>query len=188
MALLILAYYVAFEYCRYRTAKILAAGLAGKAVFRLGGSYMSRRHEGLEERAWIVPDDKMAWGSLLSVFTPSLAKLFLWRESAPGFRFHIEPKTGMLFRTLSLLNTLKEAPFNVQQLDENLRLLANDSGKAGRHFSAPETQQAVTALFGEGFTQLKGNHDSIIVAMHGVATEDLEPERIGLFFEHLRSC
>lgn len=187
MTLLVLVYYVAFEYCRYKTARILAADLGGNAVFRLGRSYMSRMHEGREERAWVVPDDKMAWGSLLSAVTPSLARLYVWRNGNPGFRFHIEPRTGMLFRTLSL-NTLKETAFNVPRLDDTLRLLASDQSEAGRHFSAPETQQAVTALFREGFTQLNGDRDGIVATMQGISTGDLEPERVSLFFEHLRCC
>lgn len=187
LALFALAYYFAFEYCRYRTAKTMAAGLGGNAVFRLGGSYMSRMHEGGEERAWIDPDDKMAWGSLLSAATPSLARLHVWRNGGPGFRFHIEPRSGMLFRTLSL-NALKEAAFNVQQLDDSLRLLVSDRNEAGRHFLAPETQQAVTSLFSEGFAQVKGDKDGIVATMPGMSTGDLEPERIALFLEHLRCC
>jgi len=187
LALFVLAYYFAFEYCRYRMAKTMAAGLGGNAVFRLGRSYMSRMHEGGEERAWVVPDDKMAWGSLLSAATPSLARLHVWRSGDPGFRFHIEPRSGLLFRTLSL-NALKETPFNVQQLDDNLRLLTSDRSEAGRHFSVPETQQAVTSLFSEGFAQLKGDKDGIVATMQSISTGDVEPERIALFLEHLRSC
>lgn len=187
LALFVLAYYVAFEYRRYRTAKTMATGLGGKVVFRLGGSYMSRMHDGREERAWIVPDDKMAWGSLLSAATPSLARLHVWRNGDPGFRFHIEPRTGMLFRTLSL-NALKEVAFNVHHLDDHLRLLASDRSGAERYFLGPETQQAVTALFREGVTQIKGGRDGIVATMQGISTGDLEPERIGRIFEHLRRC
>lgn len=187
LALFALAYYFAFEYCRYRTAKTMAAGVGGNTVFRLGGSYMSRMHEGGEERAWIDPDDKMAWGSLLSAAAPSLARLHVWRNGDPGFRFHIEPRSGMLFRTLSL-NALKEAAFNAQQLDDSLRLLASDRNEAARHFSVPETQQALTSLFREGVTQVKGGRDGIVATMPGISTGDLEPERIGRIFEHLRRC
>ncbi|MBT0653082.1 hypothetical protein [Geomobilimonas luticola] len=187
LALFVLAYYVAFEYRRYVTAKTMAAGLGGNAVFRFGGSYMSRMHDGREERAWVVPDDKMAWGSLLSAATPSLARLHVWRKGGPGFRFHIEPRTGVLFRTLSL-NTLKEAAFNVQHLDDNLRLLASDRREAGRYFLAPETELALTALFRDGFAQVRGDGDGIVAMMPGISSGDLEPERLALFFEHLRRC
>lgn len=182
----VFAYYFAFEYCRYKTAKILAEGLGGRAVFKLGRSYMRRDHEGVEEMDWIVPDDKMVWGSLLTILLPPMGRLFLRRKRNPGFCFDIEPKTGILFRTLSL-DALKEADFNVPQLDESLRLRTNNLVEAHRYFSAPEKQQALTALFFEGFTRLKGDHGGIIATMQNLSTENTSPERIGLFFKHLHS-
>ncbi|MDP2852970.1 MAG: hypothetical protein Q8O28_01840 [Smithellaceae bacterium] len=186
MLAFVFAYYFAFEYCRYKNARMMAEGLGGRAVFKLGGSYMRRNHDGVEERAWIEPDDKMAWGSLRSALSPPLGKLFLQRNKGPGFRFDIEPKTGILFRTLSL-DTLKEADFNVPQLDSSLRLRTNKHDDAGRYFFAPEKQQSLTALFLAGFSRLKGDHGGILATMQGITTEDLSPERIGLFFKHLRS-
>lgn len=182
----VFAYYFAFEYFRYKTAKIMAEGLGGRAVFKLSRSYMRREHDGVEEMAWIVPDDKMAWGSLLTVLLPPSGKLFLRRNRYPGFCFDIEPKTGMLFRTLSI-DALKEADFNVPQLDESLRLRTNNLAEADRYFFAPEKQQALTALFLAGFTRLKGDHGGIIATMQGLSTENPTSERIGLLFKHLRS-
>lgn len=182
----VFAYYFSFEYCRYKTAKMIAAGLDGKAVFKLGGSYMRRNYDGVEERAWIVPDDKMAWGSLLSAVSPSLSKLFLQRCRDTGLRFDIEPKTAMLFRAISL-DTLKDTNFNVPQLDQTLRLRTNNHVKANCYFIAPEKQQALTALFLGEVTRLKSDNGGIIATMQGITTEDLDPERISLFFKHLRS-
>jgi hypothetical protein len=65
LMLFVFAYYFAFEYYRYKTAKMLADGLDGRAVFRIGRSYMERDQDGVKERVWVVPDDKMAWGSFL---------------------------------------------------------------------------------------------------------------------------
>lgn len=192
MLVFVVAYYSSFEYCRYKMAKMLAAGLGGKAVFKLGWSYMSRSYEGLEERVWIVPDDKMAWGSLRSIFLPPMGKLFLWREKNLHFRFYIEPKTSVLLRTL-FMDTLKETNFNVPQLDKNLRLRTNNSLETYSYFLAPEKQRALTAFFledytgFEGFTQLKGENDGIIAIMQGITTESISPERIDLFFKYLRS-
>jgi len=109
-----------------------------------------------------VPDDKMAWGSILSVLTPHMGILFLQRGRGPGFRFHIEPKTCMLLRTISL-SSLKEYEFNVPKLDESLRLQTNNRPEAVRYFFAPEKQQALTALFLAGFTRLKSDHGAIMV-------------------------
>ena len=186
MLVFVFAYYFAFEYCRYKTARMMAEGLGGIAVFKLGGSYMRRNHDGVEERAWIVPDDKMAWGSLRSILSPPLGKLFLQRSKDPGLRFDIEPRTGILFRTLSL-DTLQEADFNVPQLDKSLRLRTDKHAEAGRYFFAPEKQQALTALFLAGFSRLKGDHGGVLATMPGISTEDLIPERIDLFLKHLRS-
>lgn len=182
----VFAYFFSFEYCRYKTAKMIAAGLGEKAVFKLGGSYMRRSYDGVEERAWIVPDDKMAGGSLLSVLSPSLSKLFLQRYRDPGFRFDIEPRTSILFQTLSL-GTLKDTKFNVPQLDQSLRLRTNNQAEANRYFLAPEKQQALTALFLAGVTRLKSGNGGIIATMQGISTEDLNPERIDILFKHLRS-
>ena len=82
LMLFVFAYYFAFEYCRYKIAKMLADGLGGRAVFRIGGSYMKRDQDGVEERAWVVPDDSMAWGSILSAVKPSSGMLFLQRAKA----------------------------------------------------------------------------------------------------------
>jgi hypothetical protein len=180
------AYYFAFEYCRYKMARMLAEGLGGKAVFKLGRSYMRRAQDGVEERAWVVPDDKMAWGSILSILKPDMGVLFLQRDKGPDFRFHIEPKTNMFLRTISL-GALKEAEFNVPQLDESLRLRTNNHPEAERYFCAPEKQQALTALFLAGFTRLEGNRGAIMASMKGISTENLDTEKIDLFFKHLRS-
>ena len=99
--LFVFAYYFAFEYSRYKMARMLAAGLEGSVVFKIGGSFMRRNHSGLEERAWVMPDDRMAWGSILSVLTPPGGMLFLRRDANLGFRFLIEPKSGLLFKTVS---------------------------------------------------------------------------------------
>ena len=186
MLLFVFAYYFAFEYSRYKTAKILAEGLGGKAVFRLGRSYMRRDHDGVQERAWIVPDDKMAWGSFLSALLPSAVILFLQRDTDPGFRFHIEPKAGMLFRTISL-GSLNDGDFTVPQLDENLRLRTNRPAEAAAYFSAPEREQALVALFGAGFTQLKGEHGAIVATAKGISADNLSPGGIDRFLGHLRS-
>jgi hypothetical protein len=184
--LLFVAYYFAFEYSRYKTAKMLAEGLGGRAVFRLGRSQMRRAHAGVQERAWIVPDDKMAWGSLLMVLRPPAGILCLQRDADPGFRFQIEPKTGMLWRTITL-GSLKDAEFHVPQLDENLRLQTNRPAEAAAYFSAPETQQALVALFGAGFIQLKGDHGAIVATMKGISDDDLSPGAIDRHLSHLRN-
>ncbi|MCX5733046.1 MAG: hypothetical protein NTW68_01790 [candidate division NC10 bacterium] len=184
--LLFVAYYFAFEYSRYKTAKMLAEGLGGRAVFRLGRSQMRRDHDGVQERAWIVPDDKMAWGSLLSALRPPAGLLFLQRDADPGFRFHIEPRTGMLWRTISL-GSLKDAEFTVPQLDQSLRLRTNRPAEAASCFSAPETQHALVALFGAGFIQLKGDHGAIVASMKGISADDLSPGNIDRYLSHLRS-
>ena len=171
LLLFVLAYYFAFEYSRYKTARTMAEGLDGEAVFRIGRSYMRRSHDGVEERAWVVPDDKMAWGSILSVLKPPMAILFLERDGGdPGFRFHIEPKTGILLRTISL-DALKEADFSVPQLDENLRLRTDNPGEAKAYFSAPQRQQALIDLFLAGFTRLRDDHGVTAAMMKGVSTD-----------------
>jgi hypothetical protein len=186
MLLFVLAYYFAFEYSRYKTAKMLAEGLGGRAVFRLGRSQMRRDHDGVQERAWIVPDDKMAWGSFLSVLLPPAGMLFLQRDTDPGFRFQIEPKAGMLFRTISL-GSLKDAEFTVPQLDQSLRLRTNRPAEAAAYFAAPDTQHALIALFGAGFIQLKGGHSAIVATMKGISNDDLSPGAIDRHLSHLRS-
>ena len=129
LLLFALAYFAAFEYCRYKMAKVMAKELGGSAVFEIGDSYMRCHHEGVEERAWVVPDDKMAWGSILSLVIPPTAKLILQRHRPLGFRFYIGSKAGMLLRAISL-GILKTADFNVAQLDETLQLQTNDPAKA----------------------------------------------------------
>jgi hypothetical protein len=178
--------YAASEYYRYKTARMLAEGLGGRAVFKISRSFMRRDHDGVEERAWIVPDDRMAWGSILSALSPPAGILYLRRERGPDFRFHIEPKTGVLLRTVALGN-LKAADFNAAGLDEKLRLRTHNRTEAARYFAAPEKQQALIALFRAGFTQLKGDYDGIVATMKGISAEDLNPEKIGLYFGHLRA-
>jgi hypothetical protein len=147
---------------------------------------MRRAHAGVQERAWIVPDDKMAWGSLLMALRPSAGILYLQRDAAPGFRFQIEPKTGMLWRTIALGN-LKDTEFHVPQLDKSLRLQTNRPAEAPSYFAAPETQLALVALFGAGFIQLKGDHGAIVATMKGISDDDLSPGAIDRFLRHLRS-
>jgi hypothetical protein len=185
LLLFVLAYYGAFEYNRYQTAKTLAKGLGGRAVFRPGKSYMRRDPDEGQERAWIVPDDKMAWGSILSVLFPPAGVLYLQRNADPGFRFHIEPKAGMLWRTISL-GSLKDANFNLPRLDERFRLRTNHPAEAAAYFSAADRQQALVELFHAGFSQLKGDHGAIVATMKGVSAEDLSPGNIDRFLRHLR--
>ena len=184
--LFFLVYYSSFEYTRYKTARLLAQALGGRAVFSIGRSYMLRDDDGVEERAWIAPDDKMAWGGMLSVLMPPAGELFLHRADDPGFRFHIEPKAGTLYRTV-LLNGLKDAQFNVPLLDERLSLRTDDPGKAAFYFSAPEKRQALADLFLGGFTRIKGGRGGIVATMKDVSAENLGPEKIGLYLTHLRS-
>lgn len=184
--LFFLVYYSAFEYTRYKTARLLAEGLGGRAVFSIGRSYMRRDDDGVEEKAWIAPDDKMAWGSMLSVLMPPAGVLFLQRAGDPGFRFHIEPKAGTLYRTV-LLNGLKDTQFNVPLLDERLSLRTDDPARAAFYFSAPEKRQALADLFLGGFTRIKGGRGGIVATMKDVSAENLGPERIGLYLTHLRS-
>ena len=186
LMLFVFAYYFAFEYYRYKTAKMLADGLGGRAVFRIGRSYMKRDPDGVEERAWVVPDDNMAWGSILSASTPPSGMLFLQRAAAPVFRFYIEPKTGTLLRSISL-GSLQDADFNVSQLDENLRLRTNSHAEAASYFSEPKKQQALVALFIAGFTQLKGDHSAIVATMKGCTAENCSPGKINRYLRHLRS-
>lgn len=128
----------------------------------------------------------MAWGSILSALRPPEGMLFVQRNTDPGFRFHIEPKTGKLWRTMSL-GSLKEADFNVPQLDESLRLRTNSHAKAASYFSASEERQALVALLRAEFTQLKGDHGAIVATLKGISAESLSPERIDRYLEHLRS-
>lgn len=186
MLLFVLVYYFAFEYSRYKTAKMMAEGLGGRAVFRIGKSYMRRRQDGVEERAWIMPDDKMAWGSILTAVLPPAGMLFVQRRADLGFRFHIEPKTGMLFRTVSL-GSLKDAAFNVPQLDQSLRLRTTCHTEAATCFAATEEHQALVALFRAGFTELKGEHGTVVATMKGVSAESLNLASIDRYFGHLRA-
>ena len=183
--LLFVLYYGAFEYSRYKTAKMLAEALGGRAVFRLGKSQMRRDHAGVQERVWIVPDDKMAWGSLLMALRSPAGILCLQRDAAPGFRFQVEPKTGMLWRTITL-GSLKDAEFRVPQLDENLRLQTNRPAEAVAYFAAPDTQQVLVGLFGAGFIQLKGDHGVIVATMKGISADGLSPGSIERYLGHLR--
>jgi hypothetical protein len=145
-------------------------------VFRIGRSYMRRNHDGAEERAWVEPDDKTAWGADM---------LFLQRKWDFGFRFDIEPKTGILFRTISL-GTLQNAAFNVPRLDESLRLRTNNHAEAAVYFFSPERQEALIALFLAGFKRVKGDHAGIVATRKGISAEDLSPQKIELYFKHLR--
>lgn len=180
------AYYLAFEYCRYKAARMLAEGLDGRAVFRIGRSYMRRDHQGVEERVWIRPDDKMAWGGGPFVSTRPLGKLFLRRQRDPGFRFNIEPKQGFLFRNVSL-DIFSAADFNVPELDKKLRLQTSNREEAAHYFFAPEKQQALLDLFREGFTRFACGHGKMVATRKGISTEDLIPERIDHYFKLLRN-
>jgi hypothetical protein len=182
----VFSYYVAFEYYRYKMARMMALGLGGSAVFRLGSSYMRRYHSGVEERAWIVPDDKMAWGSVLSILTLSESMLFMRRDADPGFRFNIEPRKGSLLRSVSL-GCLKDADFHVPQLDKDLRLRTSKHVEAVTYFGTPERQQATSALFLAGATKLKSDHGAIVATMKGIAAEDLNPGRIDDYLRYLRA-
>jgi hypothetical protein len=184
--LFILVYYSAFEYSRYKTARLLAARLGGRAVFRIGGSYMRRENDGVEERVWIAPDDRIAWGSILTVLRPPSGVLLLRRRSDPGFRFHIEAKTGVLYRTI-LPPGLKETEFNVKRLDERLRVRTDDATQASFYFSVPERQLGVIALFLDGFTLVKGDRRGVTATMKDVSAEDLGPEKIDLYLGQLRN-
>jgi hypothetical protein len=184
LSLVFVAYYFAYENFRYKAAETIAKGLGGIAVFKLGRSYMRRYYDGVEERAWIMPSEEMVgWGNLSYMSSPS--KLFLQRKRDPGFRFDIGPKTGILFRPISF-GALKGAVFHVPQLDEVLRLSTDNPTEAACYFSDFEKQKALIALFQAGFNRLKGD-GSIIATMHSVSKEDIDADRIGLFFEHLRS-
>jgi hypothetical protein len=184
--LLFVAYYCAFEYSRYQTAKRLAEALGGRAVFRLGRSQMRREQDGVKERAWIVPDDKMAWGSLLSVLRPPAGMLFLQRAANPGFRFQIEPQAGLIWRTISL-GRLRDAEFHVPQLDERLRLRTDRPTEAAARFSAPDAQHALLALFAAGYSRLRGDHGAIVISRKGVSDDDLTPESVNRSLRYLRS-
>lgn len=184
LILFVLVYYFAFEYCRYKVAKVMAEGLGGSAVFKIGGSYMRRHHEGVEERAWVVPDDKMAWGSILTMVIPSTARLVLQRHSSPGFRFNVERKVNMLLRDISL-GTLKTADFDVPQLDETLRLQTNDPVEAARYFATTDRQQALMAVYAAGFVQVKGDRNAVMAIMTDLSDESISPDKLDHYFEHL---
>ena len=186
LLIFVFAYYFAFEYSRYKTAKMIAEGLGGRAVFRIGSSYMRLNNDGVEERAWIVPDDNMAWGSILSASRPPAGVLFLQRKKDLGFRFHVEPKAGMLMRAISL-GSLKDADFKVPQLDERLRLRTNNHAEAASYFSVPQKQQAIAALFLAGFTLFKGDQGVIVATMKGISAENCNPGRIDRYLRCLRS-
>lgn len=188
LVLLLIAcyYYGASEYYRYKTAGRLADALGGRAVFAINRSYMRRNYDGVEERAWIAPDNNMALGRKSSLLRPPEGKLFLRRERGFGFRFKIEPKAGILSRSMAL-DGLKDADFNVPELDARLRLRTDNHLEAGFYFSAPEKQQALIALFLAEFTQLKGDHDAIVATSKGISAKDLNLEKIALSFDHLRS-
>ncbi len=180
----VFAYYFAFESFRYKAAKKMAKGLGGNAVFMLGRSYMKRYYDGVEERVWMVPVNKTTLGDDFTEFLPSPGKLFLQRKRDPGFRFTIEPRTGLLFRTLSF-DSLKETVFHVPQLDEVLRLRTDNPAAAAHYFSWPEKQKALSALFHAGFKNVKGD-GSITAAMHGISEKDIDTERIGRYLGLLR--
>jgi hypothetical protein len=180
--LFIFAYYFAYEHCRYKTAKILSEGLGGRAVFRIGRSYMRRDHDGAEERVWIDPDDKMAWPTSFLASSPAI--LFLQRKWNADFRFDIEPKTGILFRTLCM-GTLKDSPFNVPRLDGSLRLRTDNHVEAAAYFFSPERQDALIALFLAGFTYVRGDHTAIVATMKGISTKNLNPQKIDLYLKRL---
>lgn len=184
MLVVVFAYYFSFESFRYKAAKKMAEGLGGNAVFSLGRSYMRRHYDGVEERVWIVPVNKTTLGDDFTEFLPSPGKLFLLRKRDPGFRFTIETRTGLLFRTLSF-DGLNENAFHVPQLDEVLRLRTNNPSEAARYFSWPEKQKALSALFKAGFKNIKGD-GSITAAMHGISEKDIDTEKISRHLQHLR--
>lgn len=179
LALFVLGYYAAFEYSRYKTAGILSKACGGRVVFKLGGSYMRRHRQGAEERAWVVPDDGMAWGSLLTLAVPASAQLVMQRFSSPGFAFAVELKTGVLFRSLAA-GRLKTAAFEVPRLDATLNLRTDDTAKAGRHFADAARQEALLQLFQAGFRQVRGNGTDITAVLPGGSAREpdrLDPER-----------
>ena len=182
----VLIYFAAFEYTRYTFARRWAKGLGGKAVFRIGRSHMERTRGGVQERVWINPDDKMAWGSILTAFTPSLATLFLEKETLIDFCFHVEAKTGTLFRTLSF-KAFKTVDFGVRDADESLRLTTDDRAKAVPYFSLPQRRQAMMDLFASGCTFLRGRPGSIVAGAKGTSKEDTTTEAIGRYLDYLKN-
>lgn len=128
-----------------------------------------------------MPDNKMAWGSILTIVSPSTARLILQRRRPLSFRFYIERKAGTLFMTISL-GTLKTADFNVAQLDETLRLQTNDPAKAALYFSATDKQQALMALYHAGLTQIKGDRNAIMATMAGLSGESIILDRLDQFY------
>lgn len=182
----VILYFVAFERSRYNFAKMIAGGLGGEAVFRIGRSYMKRFHGEVEERVWIVPDQHKAWGSIWSIFTSTAKVLCLFRAVDPGLRFYIEPKAGALFRSISL-GGLKKAAFNIPGLDEALDLRANDPVEAMTYFLQTERHRAVLALFEAGFTRIRTDRGGIEAAMDEVPDKDLAPERLDSYLKHMRA-
>ena len=186
MLLVCCYYYGASEYYRYKTARMLAEGLGGRAVFAINRSYMRGDCDGVEERVWIAPDNNMVLGRTPSLLRPPEGKLFLRRGRGFGFRFQIEPKAGILSRSIAL-DGLKDANFDVPELDTRLRLRTDNHPEAAPYFSAPEKQQSLIALFLAGFTQLKGDHNAIVATRKGISAKDVNLEKIALSFGHLRS-
>lgn len=181
-----LVYFIAFEYSRYKLAGMLARGLGGKAVYRIHGSYMKRDNGRVEERAWVKPDDKMAWGSIWSIIRPSTAVLFLQRRLDTGFSFRIEPKTNVLVRPMRL-SSLKSAYFNVPELDDILTLHVGKPAEASARFLPRERHDALVELFSSDFTELSANRNGILATKKGVTEEDLRPEKIDLYLKYLRA-
>lgn len=181
-----LIYFIAFEYSRYKMARMMARELAGKAVYRIHGSYMKRHDGSVEERAWVKPDDKMAWGSVSSILWPSTAVLYLLRCADPGLAFLVEPKTGVLVRPMRL-NSLKDSRFNVPTLDDALRLSGGKPAETTAYFLLRERQEALVGLFSEDFSELKGDRAGILATRKNIRKEDLDPEKIQRYFRHLQA-
>jgi len=181
-----LVYFVALEYSRYKMAGMMARGLGGKPVYRIHGSYMKRDNGNVEERAWVKPDDKMAWGSIWSIIWPATAVLFLQRRTGPGLSFHIEPKTNVLIRPMRL-NSLKSAHFNVPRLDDVLTLRINKPAEAANYFLSREKQEALVELFSADFTELSADRGGVLATRKGITKKDMTPENIDRYFRHLRA-
>ncbi len=179
-------YIAAFEYARYKMALMMAHGLGGKAVYKMRGSFMKRDHEGVEERVWVKPDDRMAYGSLWGIVRPPAAVLFVQRRLDPGFRFRIAPRVNVLFQPMRL-SGLKTADFNVPMLDEVLTLRVDNPAEATDYFLPQERQEALVALFSTGFTELAADRNGILATRGRVTEKDLNPERIDLCLGHLRA-
>jgi hypothetical protein len=71
----------------------------------MGRSYMQRDDGGVEERAWIAPDDKMAWGSIVykRPFYSSEGGRYEREETAGGLDavYHDEKPLPFLLKYLS---------------------------------------------------------------------------------------